>query len=233
MYLSLLPSHPTRPIWMVVWIEPHFSPDRASTQARKGVLIKMVVGCTSPSWFQAEVQAPQRLVLELLCAPDLPDCKRASGHLSKLAGQFRGVGDLCMVLAEMNIAINDPSPMGTRVGSLAFSPPRSLRRFLPQPQDEADLVFFLKWKQNIKPVAGSMDKRKRTGGGGCGGRSCERCSFTGCSCHGILHCVYCVMLSINFLSPPSSQAAMLAGFTHQCHTTLHAPHLSRTVTCGT
>ena len=129
----------------------------------KGALIRKVVGST----FRAEVQAPQRHVLVLLCVPDLPDCKRASGHLSKLASQFRGVGDL--VLAEMNVALNDP-PMGTRVDSLPaffFSPKGSEEIFpvTPQPQDEADLAFFLKWKQNIKPVAGSKGKRKRRGEG--------------------------------------------------------------------
>ena len=38
----------------------------------------------------------------------------------------------------------------------------------PTPQDEADLAFFLKWKQNIKPLEGSKVKeggkrRKREG----------------------------------------------------------------------
>ena len=89
----------------------------------------------------------------LLCVPALPECREASEYFLKLATQFRGVTDL--VFAEMNVALNDP-PLGTSVDplpSFLFSARGSEEIFpvSPLPKDEADLAFFLKWKQNIKP----------------------------------------------------------------------------------
>ena len=90
----------------------------------------------------------------LLCIPTLPDCQEAAQFYPKLATQFKGVKDL--VFTEMNVALNDP-PLGTSVDSLPvflFSPRGSdeILPVTPQPKDEADLAFFLKWKQNIKPL---------------------------------------------------------------------------------
>ena len=99
----------------------------------------------------------------LLCIPSLPDCKKASDYYPKLASQFKAVKDL--TFAEMNVALNDP-PVGTKVDSLPtflFSPKGSeeILEVTPQPKDEADLAFFLKWKQDIKPQ-GSKFKKQRS-----------------------------------------------------------------------
>ena len=109
-------------------------------------------------------------MLVLLCLPSLPACQTARHHLTQLATQFKGVTNLR--IAAMNIDFNDPPP-GTPVGDLPvffFSPRGSGEMFevTPTPQDEADLAFFLKWKQNIKPREGSKVKeggkrRKREG----------------------------------------------------------------------
>ena len=71
-----------------------------------------------------------------------------------LATQFKGVKNL--FFSEMNVALNDP-PVGTSISSLPtflFSPSGSkeISPVTPQPKDEADLAFFLKYKQNIKPL---------------------------------------------------------------------------------
>lgn len=96
----------------------------------------------------------------LLCVPSLPDCKKASDYYLKLATQFKGIKNL--VFTEMNVALNDP-PVGTSVDSLPtflFSPRGSeeILPVTPQPKDEADLAFFLKWKQNIKPQGSKVKK---------------------------------------------------------------------------
>lgn len=90
----------------------------------------------------------------LLCIPSLPECREAAEYYLKLATQFKGVKDL--VFAEMNVALNDP-PLGTTVDPLPvflFSARGSeeILPVTPSPKDEADLAFFLKWKQNIKPL---------------------------------------------------------------------------------
>ena len=88
-----------------------------------------------------------------LCRPG-PDCREAEEFYKKLATQFQGVQDL--VFSEMNVALNDP-PVGTDTSSLPsflFSPRGSseITPVTPPPKDDADLTFFLKYKQNIKPL---------------------------------------------------------------------------------
>ena len=96
----------------------------------------------------------------MLCISSVPECKEASQYYHTLAAQFRGIKDL--VFAEMNIALNDP-PLGTPVKPLPaflFSPRGSeeISQVTPQPKDDADLAFFLKWKQNIKPLRSKIKK---------------------------------------------------------------------------
>jgi hypothetical protein len=124
----------------------------------KGALIRKVVGST----FVAEVGNEKKDVMVMLCIPSLPDCKQASEYYLKLATQFKRVKNL--VFSEMNVALNDP-PVGTAIDTLPtflFSPRGSqeISPVTPQPKDEADLAFFLKWKQNIKPQGTKVKKRK-------------------------------------------------------------------------
>lgn len=97
----------------------------------------------------------------MLCIPSLPECKDGSEYYYRLATQFKGVKDL--VFAEMNIALNDPPP-GTPVRPFPmflFSSQGSddVIQVTPQPKDEADLAFFLKYKQNIKPLRSKVKSR--------------------------------------------------------------------------
>lgn len=68
---------------------------------------------------------------------------------------------------EMNLGLNDPPP-GTNVEALPtflFSSQGSEEVIseTPQPKDDADLAFFLKCKQNIKPL--QKPKKKKSGRG--------------------------------------------------------------------
>ena len=111
---------------------------------------------------QALPPPPLRDVMVMLCIPSLPDCKQASEYYTKLATQFKGVKNL--IFSEMNVALNDP-PLGTAIDSLPtflFSPrgSREVSPVTPQPKDEADLAFFLKWKQNIKPLGAKVKSKE-------------------------------------------------------------------------
>jgi protein disulfide isomerase len=138
-------------------LTPHFSSEPPPKPV-KGALIRKVVGST----FVAEVGNEKKDVMVMLCIPSLPDCKQASEYYLKLATQFKRVKNL--VFSEMNVALNDP-PVGTAIDTLPtflFSPRGSqeISPVTPQPKDEADLAFFLKWKQNIKPQGTKVKKRK-------------------------------------------------------------------------
>ena len=96
----------------------------------------------------------------MLCSPAQPDCREARDFYQKLAKQFQGVKNL--VFAEMNVALNDP-PVATAISSLPsflFSPrdSRQVTPVTPRPKDEADLAFFLKYKQNIKHLRSKVKK---------------------------------------------------------------------------
>ena len=66
----------------------------------------------------------------------------------------------------MNAALNDP-PVGTSYENLPaifFSKlgSQEMEEVQPQPKDDADLVFYLKRRQNIKPVkASKKDSSKK------------------------------------------------------------------------
>jgi protein disulfide isomerase len=128
---------------------PHFSSEPVPKPV-KGALIRKVVG----SNYLNEVGNTKKDVVVMLCRPSLPDCREAAEFYKKLATQFRGVKNL--VFTEMNVALNDP-PVGTDISSLPsflFSPRGShdVAPVTPRPKDDADLAFFLKYKQNIKPL---------------------------------------------------------------------------------
>lgn len=128
---------------------PHFSSEPAPKPV-KGALIRKIVG----SNYLSEVGNVKKAVMVLLCSPHEPECTEAKEHYNKLATQFKGVKNL--IFTEMNVALNDP-PVGTDISSLPvflFSPhgSRQITAVSPRPKDDADLAFFLKYKQNIKPL---------------------------------------------------------------------------------
>ena len=97
----------------------------------------------------------------LLCRPSLPECREAGEFYLKLATQFKGVQNL--LFTEMNVALNDP-PLWTDSSSLPsflFSPRGSqlATPIAPPPKDDADLAFFLKYKQNIKPLRSKVKNK--------------------------------------------------------------------------
>lgn len=145
-------------------LEPYRSSEPPPRQ-NKGALVKTIVGST----FEEVVLDPKMNVMVRLCIPTMPQCKESDEWYNKLAKQFKGVDSL--LFGDMNVALNDPPP-GTEIDSFPvfyFSAKGS--RFMdpvtPPPKDDADLAFFLKYQQNIKPLRGiakggkSKQKSKR------------------------------------------------------------------------
>ena len=130
-------------------LESYFASEPPPRQT-KGTLIKTIVGST----FKRIVLDPERNVMVRLCIPAIPECQQSVEWYNKVAKQFKGVKNL--LFGDMNIALNDPPP-GTQFDSLPvfyFSAKDShfMDPVTPSPKDDADLAFFLKHKQSIKPL---------------------------------------------------------------------------------
>lgn len=133
---------------------PHRSSEPPPRQS-KGTLIKTIVGST----FEKIVLDPKKNVMVKLCVPDLPDCVQANEYYPKVAERY--IGDKEIIFGEMNVAVNDP-PTGTKFDTLPaffFSKKDSTEMIPvdPKPTDDSDLVFFLKWRHQIKPTRSDRD----------------------------------------------------------------------------
>ena len=126
----------------------------------KNALIHKVVGST----FENVVLNPAKNVMVKLCFPDNQDCKAAETYYEKTAARFEGSDEI--VFTEMNLALND-LPVGiTTDGELpAFlysrKDSRETIQVSPKPQDEADLVFFLKFRHQIRPMKTEQEVDQR------------------------------------------------------------------------
>jgi hypothetical protein len=99
-----------------------------------------------------------------LCFPDNQDCKAAEAYYEKTAARFEGSDEI--VFMEMNLALNDLPAGITTDGELpAFlysrKDSRETIQVSPKPQDEADLVFFLKFRHQIRPTKTEQEVDQR------------------------------------------------------------------------
>ena len=90
-----------------------------------------------------------------LCFPDNQDCRVAEAYYEKTAARFEGSDEI--VFIEMNLALNNlPAGITTdgELPALLFSRKDAYDtiQVSPKPQDEADLVFFLKFRHQIRPT---------------------------------------------------------------------------------
>ena len=126
----------------------------------KKALIHKVVGTS----FENVVLNPAKNVMVKLCIPDTPDCKTAEGYYEKTAARFEGSDEV--LFTEMNLALNDLPAGITTDGELpAFlfsrKDSRDTIQVSPKPQDEADLVFFLKFRHQIRPTKTEQEVDQR------------------------------------------------------------------------
>jgi hypothetical protein len=103
-----------------------------------------------------------------LCFPDNQDCKAAEAYYEKTAARFEGSDEIVLNFTEMNLALNDlPAGITTDRELPAFlysrKDSRETIQVSPKPQDEADLVFFLKFRRQILPTKTEqeIDQRAR------------------------------------------------------------------------
>ena len=126
----------------------------------KNALIHKVVGST----FENVVLNPAKNVMVKLCFPDNQDCKAAETYYEKAAARFEGSDEV--VFTEMNLSLND-LPAGTttdrELPAFLFSrkDSRDTVQVSPKPQDEADLVFFLKFRNQIRPTKTEQEVEQR------------------------------------------------------------------------
>ena len=126
----------------------------------KNSLIHKVVGTT----FENVVLNPAKNVMVKLCMADTPDCKTAETYYEKTAARYEGSSDI--VFTEMNLALNDLPAGITTDGELpAFlysaKDSRETIQVSPKPQDENDLVFFLKFRHQIRPTKTEQEVDQR------------------------------------------------------------------------
>ena len=126
----------------------------------KNALIHKVVG----SIFENVVLNPAKNVIVKLCFPNNQDCKAAETYYEKTAARFEGSDKI--VFMEMNLALNN-LPAGITIdGELpaflySHKDLRETVQALPKPQDEADLVFFLKFRHQIRPTKTEQEVNQR------------------------------------------------------------------------
>jgi hypothetical protein len=126
----------------------------------KNALIHKVVGST----FENVVLNPAKNVMVKLCFPDNQDCKAAEAYYEKTAARFEGSDEI--VFTEMNLALNDLPAGITTDGELpaflySHKDSRETIQVSPKPQDEADLVFFLKFRHQIRPTKTEQEVDQR------------------------------------------------------------------------
>lgn len=126
----------------------------------KNALIHKVVAST----FEDVVLNPSKNVMVKLCIPDNPDCKTAETYYEKTAARYEGSKEV--IFTEMNLALNDLPAGITTDGELpaflfSLKDSQETIQVSPKPQDEADLVFFLKFRHQIRPTKTEQEVDQR------------------------------------------------------------------------
>lgn len=123
-------------------------------------VVKTVVGTTFQKFFTNSKKAS----LLKLCMPEASGCADAGKHFEQVVIRYEGSSELSF--GEMNVALNDV-PIGVDISDLPaylFSRKDSGREFIrvsPNPTDENDILFFLKYKEGIRPTVGDRELHRR------------------------------------------------------------------------
>ena len=107
---------------------------------------------------------PAKNIMVKLCYPNNQDCKAAEAYYEKTAARFEGSDEI--VFTQMNLALNDLPAGITTDGELpAFLYSRKdsceTIQVSPKPQDGVDLVFFLKFRHQIRPTKTEQEVDQR------------------------------------------------------------------------
>ena len=124
--------------------------------------VKTVVGQN----FKKTMYNRKKNTILMMCIPQLPNCKKATEWYHNLAKRFHKKSK-DVVFGEMNVELNDPPIDGLNIDELPaffFSGidyrDEELDMVSPTPQDDVDMLVWLRRKANIRPPKANLNKRK-------------------------------------------------------------------------
>ena len=123
-------------------LRPHLNSEPIP-KPTKGNPIKKVVGNT----FEKFMYDTSTNRLLKLCIPEAPDCGKAKEYFAKVVARYEGSEEI--VFGEINMGLNDLPPSVKMDGDmpvffLGHKGSKEIIQVAPRPQDDADLIFFLK-----------------------------------------------------------------------------------------
>lgn len=125
-----------------------------------GALVETVVGST----FQKFMRNAGSGSLLKLCMPEASGCKDAEEHFHQVVIRYEGSTEV--VFGAMNMALND-LPVGTDLEpdlpAYLYSAKGSneIVQISPKPADENDIIFFLKYRNSIRPTVSDRELDRR------------------------------------------------------------------------
>lgn len=139
-------------------LEPYLRSEPVPKKS-KGSLVQTVVGST----FNKFMNTPEKNSLIKLCMPDANGCEDAKKHFEQVVIRYE---DSEVVFGEMNLALND-LPVGTKTEGdfpiYLFSArgSKDIVQVSPKPTDENDIIFFLKYRNSIRPTVSDRELDRR------------------------------------------------------------------------
>ena len=123
-------------------------------------MIRKVVGTT----FEKFLFDKSKNVVLKLCMPEHPDCEKAKTFFPKVAARYEGMDEI--VFGEMNLALNDVPQSVTIEGEFPVylftaQGSKDVIEVSPRPTDDADLIFFLKFRHSVRPTLTERDIERR------------------------------------------------------------------------
>lgn len=141
-------------------LEPYLRSEAVPKKLAKGSVVETVVGTT----FGKFMSNSKKASLLKLCMPEANGCQEAEGHFEQVVIRYEGSQEI--VFGEMNLAQNDV-PVGTKLEAdlpaYLFSAKDSseIEQVSPKPSDENDILFFLKYRNAIRPTVGDRELERR------------------------------------------------------------------------
>ena len=142
-------------------LEPYLRSEPVPKKSKKGALVETVVGTT----FQKFMNNEKKASLIKLCMPEAKDCADAEKHYEQVVIRYEGSEEI--IFGEMNMALNDV-PIGTKLEdpelpAYLFSAAKSANivQVTPRPADENDILFFLKYRNSLRPTVSDRELDRR------------------------------------------------------------------------
>lgn len=141
-------------------LEPRLRSEPVPKKAAKGSFVETVVGTT----FKKFMNNPKKASLLKLCMPEANGCEEAENHMEQVVIRYEGSQEI--VFGEMNLALNDV-PVGTQLDAdlpaylFSAKGSKEIVQVSPKPTDETDILFFLKYRNAIRPTIGDRELERR------------------------------------------------------------------------